>query len=199
MSSPPPLLDPVTDDSQFHRLLIDDLIEIGAAVMRGIHQKANANRAAGNRNLADLFEGFEQVSRAIRRGIIMSTRSTTPPETDAAPRLAARKRLIRQIEAAIDGANQRSEEEKRLIELAEQADSLDPDDEDDEDEEDYDEEDPNDEIPDVPFPMILAEICRDLGRASTHVSTRAWRRHVPADALALCARAARSAPPQERH
>ncbi len=129
----------------------------------------------------DLIIAFDRIARAIRRTIALARKVANPPPphgnvehvTGEQQRILKRKRIIRDVEDAIQRAARDNEVEKLHAELSERLDAPDLD----------------DDIDHRPAADIIAEICRDLGIAA-QPGTRPWKRRTPQDIAALCARAA---------
>ena len=136
------------EDAQYYRQILHELIEIGADLARAVHRQATPEPNA---------------------------QPNAEPST--ARRLAARKRIIREVEDTIqrrtEGPEAQAQAESLNAELAERLDAPDLD----------------DDLDQLPIADIIASICRDLGIAH-HLGTHPWKRRTPRDVRDLCARAA---------
>jgi hypothetical protein len=178
-ASSPATAEPDTADTEaaaeaaYFRQVLHDLIDIGADIARALRQQAQADAApeAGS----DIATGFDRVSRAIRRNMLLARRLGEAPEA-AAPcrRVAARKRILREVEDTIQRTTAAEAAEPLHAELLERLDAHDLD----------------EEIDQRPVAEIIADICRDLGIAH-YPGTHPWKRRTPADIAELCARARR--------
>ena len=147
-----------------------DLITLGVSLARHIHDRATTEPEA---DLEAASKAFERVSRGTRRAILLARKLAEPPR---APRLAVRKRIIRDVEDAIQRETGGEEADTLQAELLDRLDSLDL----------------EDEIGHRPVAEIVTDITRDLGLAH-YPGTHPWKRRTPEDVAALHARAA--APP----
>ncbi|GAC1344894.1 MAG: hypothetical protein NVSMB18_23480 [Acetobacteraceae bacterium] len=175
--------------SHEYRRVLNELIEFGIELARFVHAQVTAPAAKAPNGTAQLGRNdtpvdtliglaatFDRVSGAIRRAIMLARRLEHPAPLPA-PQLqaAARRRILRDIERAIDRRDPARADAARL-QTERQSRRGDPDLEDD--------------LGHRPRPEIIAEICRDLGAASPP-GPQPWRRRIPTDIVALCARAAR--------
>jgi hypothetical protein len=145
----------------------------------------NATAVLGNEHpplpSQDLVAAFDRIARAIRRTIVLARKVAMPPPPPGDParstneqhRTSARKRIIREVEDAIQRAARDNEAEALHAEFSERLDAPDLD----------------DDIDHRPAADIIAEICRDLGIAA-RPGTHPWKRRTPQDVAALSARAA---------
>ena len=177
------------EDAPCYRQILHELIDMGANLARAIHHQVTAEPGAapgsdsasqpGPVPVLDLSIAFDDVARAIHRAIAFARKITefAPPSITAQPserRLAARKRVIRKIEDAIQRRANGAEADALNAEVREHLDSLDLDD-------DRDQRPPAE---------VIADICRDLGIAA-RFGKHPWKRRTPRDVRDLCARAAR--------
>ncbi len=182
-----------------YQQVLHDLIAMGADLARLLHgqaaaqatrqaaahptpQATEAQPAPASDTLISLTLAFDRIARAVRRSILLarSLAAPFPPAPDAARhRAAARRRIIREVEDAIQrtarGANDgRDGPESLQAELRDRLDAPDLD----------------DDIGTRPPADIISEICRDLGLAAPPGGAHPWKRRTPQDITQLCAAAA---------
>jgi hypothetical protein len=187
MSSPHPSTqtasDPLNQDAQHYRAVLNGLIDIGADMARLLHQQAKTQAEAAPPDaddtrpaLAELAIAFDRVALAVRRSIVLARKLAEPvPVADPArPRIAARQRIIRAVEDEIQRGTTGREAATLHAELLDRLDAPDLD----------------DDVADRPVAEIIADICRDLGLAALP-GTHPWKRRTPADLATLHARAAK--------
>ena len=183
--------------AQRHLELLDELVELGMDLARSAHATAkqqleaavpeptDATATPPARPAPDPTIPFDRIVRGVRRSMLLARRLEEPLPADAATpadaiahhRIAARKRIIRDVEDAIQRTCTPDRAEHLHAELLERLDSPDLD----------------DEIDHRPPAEIIADICRDFGIA--HIAgTHPWKRRTPADIAELRARAAAPAP-----
>ncbi len=208
-------------DAHLYREALRDLISMGTDLARLLHGQATAQvqaRAAqGGTNpqpapapapgtpipsapipdaLVSIAAAFDRTARAVRRGVLLArslARPVQPAHDPAGHRAAARRRILREVEDAIQrpgtsderdgdgrGGDGRDGRDGLRAELRDRMDSPDLD----------------DDITGRPVADIITDICRDLGLAALP-GTRPWKRRTPEDIRQLCARAA--APSPTRH
>ncbi len=192
-------------DTQGHRQVLHDLISMGADFARFLHGHAAAQAAPqamahptpqatdtqqptepqpapASDALISLTLAFDRTARAVRRSILLARSladPVQPPRDPAQHRAAARRRIIREVEDAIqrtssianggcDGA------ETLQAELRDRLDAPDLD----------------DDITTRPTTDIISELCRDLGLAAPPGGAHPWKRRTPQDVTQLCADAA---------
>ena len=185
-------------DEQQHRQALRDLIDMGTDFARLLRAKADAQAAqdaaatppapvppalalAPGAPVADPFFGlagaFDRIARAVRRCIALARSLDEPaaPARDdpAQQRAAARRRVIREVEDAIERTGASDAAEALRTELRERLDAPDLD----------------DDIHTRPVAEIITEIRRDLGLAALP-GDHLWRRRTPEDMRQLCAHAA---------
>jgi hypothetical protein len=194
------------EDAQYYRRVLHGFIEIGADLARLLHSQAKSQAETAPPNagpapelapalapalapdLAPAFASafaiaFDRISRAVRRTIMLACKVAEPAAPAAATatqhRAAARRRIIREVEDAIQRTAGPAEAETLHAELVDRLDAPDVD----------------DDIEHRPIADIIADICRDLGLAALP-GTHPWKRRTAEDLTALCARAAmpRAAP-----
>lgn len=188
MSSAPTQLHPAepavqqAQDPQHYRRLLHELIELGMDSARVVRRQA-MGPAGDAAAVHEAVAAFERIARAIRRAVMLARKVSEklPGREAAGPgqhRIAARRRILREVEEVI----QRTEGADAETLHAELPEGL-------------DEPELEDEIDDRPAAEIIADICRDLGVAVT-LGAHPWKRRMPRDLEALCARAAqpRAAP-----
>ena len=183
--------------ADYYRQVLHELIDIGADLARILHAQAKAAVAAEAPGPAEppsdalqpappptppLDTAFDRIARAVRRSIMLARALDAPPRprpaNDEAPTpIAARRRIVRAVEDAIQAAadNDRAEALRREAQDRLDAPDLDED------------------ILSRPVNDIIAAICADLGLPPAPPGLR-QRRPSPVDA----ARPARnpSAPPE---
>ncbi len=132
----------------------------------------------------DLTASFDRMARAVRRSIALARTLAEPIALASDPaqhRAGVRKRIIREVEDAIQRASdnaefsdaERPDAESLRAELRDRLDAPDLD----------------DDITTRPVAEIITEIRRDLGLASLP-GDHPWKRRTPEDIQQLCARAA---------
>ncbi len=189
-------------DTQYYRHVLHELIDMGAGLARLLHQQATAPAQATPQDpapqpaptpapdaLVSIAAAFDRIARAVRRSIALarSLADPVPPARDPAQhRAAARKRILREVEDAIqrtassadDAASDGADADDASAEAmtAELHDRLDA-------------PDLDEDISHRPVADIITEICRDPGLAALP-GTHPWKRRTPADLEQLCARAA---------
>ena len=182
-------------DAERHRLLLSQLADIGMTIAHAIGQAASAHAAATaaaiNEPAPDaailpkLAAAYDRVARSVRRTVMLSEQLGKPEPAPRQARTAARKRIIREVEQAIErrtgqGDNADTPESLRA-ELTERLDSPDFD----------------DDLADRPVADIIIDIVRDLGLGNGYSLT--WKRRTPADLRALDEQAARPRPAPSPH
>ena len=171
-------------DAPYFRDFLHGMLEVGADLLRMIHKQAKAqseatptpqNPTPGPSH--KIIIGYDRITRGMRRAILIARHLDAPrPQrqpTAAEHRKAARQRIIRTVEDAIQRDADEYEAAALNAELDERLDSPDL----------------EDDIAGRPIADIIAEICRDFGLA--HVpGNHPWKRRTPADIADLNARAA---------
>ncbi len=193
-------------DTHYYRQVLHDLIDMGTGFARLLHQQATTPAHAAPQHpvlppaptpapdaaiTVALAAAFDRIARAVRRSIALarSLADPVPPARDPAQhRATARKRILREVEDAIqrtapnsgqaasnefDADADDASADALLAELHDRLDAPDLD----------------DDISNLPVADIITEICRDLGLAALP-GTHPWKRRTPADLEQLCARAA---------
>ncbi len=209
-------------DAPYYRHVLHDLIDMGTDLARLLHQQASAQAAQRTTTpaapqapapqpapppapdalvpdpLVSIAAAFDRIARAVRRSIALarSLADPVPPARDPTQhRAAARKRILREVEDAIQrtapasgqtapshaapdgsdadapGANDSAE--ALTAELHDRLDAPDLD----------------EDISRRPIAEIITEICRDLGLAALS-GAHPWKRRTPNDLEQLRARAA---------
>ena len=191
-------------DTQGYQQVLHDLITMGADFARVLHGQAtsgakqavayptqqptnpqhptNAHPAPAPEALITLALAFDRIARAVRRSILLARSLSAPiqPARDPARhRAAARRRIIREVEDAIQrttpaASNGHDDPETLQAELRDRLDAPGL----------------NDDIGTRPTPDIISEICRDLGLAAPPGGAHPWKRRTPRDIAQLCAQAA---------
>ncbi len=122
---------------------------------------------------SSLLDAYERITRSIRRSIMLYMKLVAPVKQPASQqRIAARKRIIRDVEDAIQSKAPADEQEKLHAELLERLDRPDL---------EYD-------IANRPIADIVTDMCRDLGIAGLY-DAHPWKRRIPHDIDILNARA----------
>ena len=197
-----PTQGPSSERAQRHLQFLDELIELGMDLARSSHAAAKqqlqaatpepateptttpAAPAPRGRAAHDPTIPFDRITRAVRRCMSLARQLEQPlptPAIAAYHRVAARKRIIREVEDLIQRTCAPDRAEALQDELLDRLDSPDLD----------------DEIDHRPAAEIIADICRDFGIAAI-AGTHPWKRRTPADIAELCARAAAAAPDPAR-
>jgi hypothetical protein len=181
----------VGEDALYYRRVLRHLVEIGDEFAELVREEARqlvrcqaeaAKRYSDPQTAPapslppDLVDAYERITRSMRRTIMLAEKLAQPTKaTSSQHRIAARKRIIRDVEDAIHNNAPPGEEEKLHAEFLERLDSPDL----------------EDEIANRTVPDIVQDICRDLGVAGLY-DEHPWKRRVPHDIATLCARAAAS-------
>ncbi len=195
-------------DTRGHGAALDDLIHMGTGIARFLHDQAAAQAAqqaaaptpqAGAHPapqavaaqpapaqspdaLTNTAAAFDDISRTVRRCIMLAQSLDTPKQptrTPAPDRTAARKRILRAVEDTL--GRQDYDDSYRVCDPTEalHAELLDR----------MDAPDLDRDIESRPIDDIIKDILRDLGLAALP-GTRPWKRRTPADIAELNARAA---------
>ncbi len=171
-----------------YRRIIDEMVDIGANLLRMVHREAQQAEAASlaaadaspafgtarpAKSAADLAGAYDVIFRSIRRAILLDEKLAAPKKTLSIPhRIAARKKIIRDVEDAIESYAPPGEEEKLHAEFLERLDGPDL----------------EDEIADRAIADIVTDINRDLGVSGLY-DGHPWKRRIPHDIAILNARA----------
>ena len=199
--------DPGSHDAntEGYRQVLHDLVAMGTDLARLLHSQATAHSAqqavpyptqqATNTQqpteappapasdaLISLTLAFDRIARAVRRSILLARSLAAPiqPTPDPAQhRAATRRRIIREVEDAIQRtastpSNGPDGPETLQAELRDRLDTPDL----------------NDDIGTRPAADIISEICRDLGLVAPPGGAHPWKRRTPEDITQLCAAAA---------
>jgi len=165
--------------------MLHELIDMGMGFARTVHQQGTAQAGPESPDgdpaaaAVQTAAAFDRISRAVRRTIALARKvaEPLPARVDAGQRrAAARRRILREVEDAIQREADGAEEEALEAELRERLDGSEL----------------EDEIEGRPVGEVVAEICRDLG-LGTLLGNHPWKRRTPPDIAALCARAAQPA------
>jgi hypothetical protein len=167
-------------DSKYCAEVLLDLVDIGRElarmVLHEVQSQAAAAVAAGDTTATPAQDGiiaFERVARAVRRTVLLHDKVTDPNKKPlAAHRVAARRKIIRDVEDAIHSAAPEDEQETLHAELMERLDRPELD----------------DEIAQRSIGDIVTDINHDLGIAGLYGS-HPWKRRIPHDVALLNARA----------
>ncbi len=176
--------DQQAEDAQYYRRVLHELIDMGADLARTVHRQATSQAGAEDPDAAAVHEtavAFDRISRAVRRTIALARKlaEPVPMRADAGSgqtRAAARRRILRGVEDAIQREAEGADVETLEAELRDRLDGPELD----------------DAIGNRPVAEVVTDICRDLG-LGTLLGNHPWKRRTPADIAALCARAARPA------
>ena len=158
--------------------------QTGAQQSTGAQPTTEAQPAPASDALISLTIAFDRIARAVRRSIMLARSLAQPAPIQPGPgparhRAAARRRIIREVEDAIQRTasspnNGRDAAETLQAELRDRLDAPDLD----------------DDITLRPTADIISEICRDLGLAAPPGGAHPWKRRTPDDITQLCAQAA---------
>ena len=170
----PTAADQQTEDAQYYRRVLHELIDMGADLARMVHQQAKAQAEAaspGAEPAADPTVGFDRIARTIT---LARTLDDPVPAPAAGQRVAVRKRVIRMVEDAIHREARGEAAEALHAELLERLDGPDID----------------DDIGHRTVEQIINDIRSDLGLDGAD-GLQMWKRRTPEDIALLCARAAK--------
>jgi hypothetical protein len=188
IASPPPP-DQAADDAQHCRLVLMDLMDMAHGVARVMHRHVTApaetapQAASGSAPPVPAIPplaaaaSFDRACRNVRQTVMLVGqvgRPKTPASRPGAHRIAARKRIIRDMEDVIQRTAHGPRAERLYAELAERLDAPDL----------------EEELDTRQVAEIVTDLCRDLGLAHTE-GNHPWKRRRPADIAALRALAAR--------
>jgi hypothetical protein len=158
---------PPPDRAARHQAVLNDLIELGQDLAHLIVDSAKT----GAIKPVDASKAFDRVTRSVRRSIFLA-RKLDEPLRAATDRTAARKRIIREVEDAIQRDTEGADSAALNRELQERLDAP-----------DWDED-----LLDHPVEDLIRDTLRDFGLA--HIpGTHPWKRRTPADIAALNAQA----------
>ncbi len=182
----------VGEDMLYFGRVLRHFVEVGDEFVAMLHQearlvaKAQAELAEGTFDpqtapiqapQSDLLGAYQDITRSARRSIMLYQKLFAAKKTPSAQhRIAARKKIIRDVEDAIQANAEPGKEEKLHAELLERLDRP-----------DFDIDIANQSIAD-----IVTDICRDLGITGLYDS-HPWKRRMPHDIAILNARAAKRA------
>ena len=157
-----------------HRRVLNEMIDVGAELTRLLLRQAAAQVEAAEPvglPLVDVAVAYERISRAVRRSVMLVQRLGEAPAADAqaGARVAARRRIIRDVEDRIQREVDGAEADGLRAELAERLDGPEL----------------EDEIGERPVDEIIADICRDLGLGRLMPGVQAYARRRPEDLAAL--------------
>ena len=190
-----------TEDAQYYRANLHELIDLGMVLARAVQANAVAQAAqdappataapgsaaaSTARPGIDRTTPFDRIARCIRRTVLLAQRiaeAPNPAPAAAIARAAARRRILREVEDAIhrrarSPRGDRIDAEALQAELHERLDSPDLD----------------DDIASRPIADIITEIVRDLGIDIKPLGVPPSRRRTPGDIAAMHARAAAVTP-----
>ena len=158
--------------------MLHEFIDMGTEVARAVHKQvvARADEPAAMTDVRDAAVAFDRLSRAVRRTVALARHVAEPVPARADPgqtRAAARRRIIREVEDAIQRAPDVDADALRA-ELCERLDRPELD----------------EGIDSRPVAEVIADICRDLGFGRL-LGNHPWKRRRPEDIPDLSARAAR--------
>ena len=185
-------------DTHGYREILHGLISMGTDFARLLHAQATvqpqptqpaatpapdapaAPPAPAADTLISLAAAFDRTARAIRRSIALArslAHPTQPTQDLAQHRVAARRRIIREVEDAIQRTSDPTDAATLQAELRDRLDTPDLD----------------ADITTRPVADIITELCRDLGLAALP-GARPWKRRTPDDISQLHAHAAAPTP-----
>jgi hypothetical protein len=184
---PPPetFADLHTQDALHFRDILVEFIDLGAVLIRGIVQQAQAHNAPPAPDAAppslspqDCNAAYASVTRSVRRSMLLAQKLTDPnaaraAEMSAGRRTAARKQIIRAVEDAIHQDALAAEAGDLQAELLERIETP-----------EFDEE-----LDQRPAPDIINDMRADFGILGPH-SQDVWKRRTPEDIAILNERAA---------
>ncbi len=168
--------DQQAEDAQYYRRVLHELIDMGVDLARDVHRQATAQAENPASTAVHAAVAFDRISRAVRRTVALARKVAEPLPTykpAGQDRVAARRRILREVEDVIQRKADGADAEALQAELCERLDAPEL----------------EDDIGDRPVAEIIADICRDLGLAAMP-GTRPWKRRTPQDIEALCACAA---------
>jgi len=172
-TTPQSATEPVGADLEQCRQVLRNLLEVGneIAVMLARQALSQENAPAEAQKAA---ASYNAVAQSLRRTVMLQEKLAKPRKTSV-NRVAARKRIIRDVEDAIESQAEPDEQETLRAEFLERLDSPDL----------------EDDINARPLADIIADICRDLGvGAAALPDTNPFKRRIPHDIAILNARAA---------
>jgi hypothetical protein len=182
----------VGEDMLYFGRVLRHFVEVGDELVAMVHQearliaKAQADIAEGvldpqtapsPARQSDLLGAYERITRSVRRSIMLYQKLFAAKKLPSAQhRIAARKKIIRDVEDAIQANAEPGEEEKLHAELLERLDRCELD----------------HEIANRPITEIVTDITRDLGISGLH-GAHPGKRRTPHDIAILNARAEKCA------
>jgi hypothetical protein len=161
----PQSADTTAEDMQFFRRVLRHMVELGDALTDVVVQEATPATTQS------ATVAYERVTTSIRRSIMLYGKIIAPKKP-LRSRVAARKRIIREVEDAIHSKAYGDHADALHAEMLERLDRPDLD----------------DEIANRSIAEIVTDMCRDLGIAGLD-GTHPWRRRMPHDIAILNARA----------
>jgi len=170
-----PLTVPAADRMAHLEGLLTACAELGHRLVRAAVEQVEA----GTLPVATASKCYDRVTRAIRLSVMLIRKLAEPAKTT--DRVAARKRIIREVEDNIQRHAAYPEDERLHEELLERLDTPDL----------------EDEIGNRPIEDIITDIIRDLGLV-TVLGDSPWLRRTPDDVARLCALAAQPVARAER-
>ncbi len=181
--------DQQSEDAQLYRRTLHKLLGLASNMAQSLHDEATEKLAtyAPRRTPEEtqaLSVAFDRVARCIRRTILLCQKLAEPPKPPRTKsREAARKRILREVEDAIDREAPAKSAPALHAELLDRLDAPET----------------EDDIENRPIEDIIAEIARDLGVPTTGRAFK-WKRRPPEALATLKAQAttprrASSAPP----
>jgi hypothetical protein len=158
---------PLTDYTAENQAVLNDLAHLGNRLARLAVEQAEATTIS----TAEAGKTFEHVTLSVRRCVWLIRRLAEPVKT--VDRVAARKRIIRDVEDAIQRTASDPEAEDLREELMDRLESSDL----------------EDEIENRPVEDIIKDIIHDLGLAA-RLDCNPWKRRTPQDLALLQTQAA---------
>ena len=165
MTAAPLATAPTVETTSRHQDVLNRFIDFGDRLVQLAVEQAEATTLPVEKAAAS----YDRVTRSVRKSIWLVRKLSEPPKD----RTAARKRIIRTVEDAIQCHAEPSDAESLQEELLDRLDAPDLD----------------DDIDNRPVADIITDIIRDLGLA--HIpGTHPWKRRTPPELAELNARAA---------
>jgi hypothetical protein len=189
----------VADNEDHYRNVLREMVDIGANLLRMVHEEAKQAEAAriaaakqsqdpstvpAAKSASDLAGAYDLIFRSMRRAVLLDAKLAAQPKPPSnQQRIAARRRIIREVEDAIQRKAPADQVETLRAELVERLESPDFD----------------DEIAHRTIPQIVMDMCRDFGIAGLDRG-HPWKRRIPHQIAILNARAEQiaGAPPSEK-
>jgi hypothetical protein len=166
------------EDTKYCRSILRNMLAIGNEIAEILSEEIRFHRdhrepnpGPGPSPVQKAATAYADVARAIRRTIMLHEKLGQPPKAHPS-RVAARRKIIRDVEDAIESNAPDDEQETLHAEFLER----------------LDRPDLEEEIAERPVADIVTDITRDLGVAGLH-GRHPWKRRIPHDIAILNARA----------